>query len=73
MVDPGIHLFEWTRKQAAAYMDESGVFMPSELDEMVYVSASGSFGFQELEDVTVGGSWPGHHCPSSHTPPAAEG
>jgi uncharacterized protein (DUF885 family) len=35
VVDPGIHLFEWTREQATAYMDESGVFMPSELDEMV--------------------------------------
>ena len=30
VVDPGIHLFGWTREQAAAFMAESGRFAPEE-------------------------------------------
>ena len=30
VVDPGIHLFGWTREQAAAFMAESGRFTPEE-------------------------------------------
>ena len=35
VVDPGIHLFGWTRKQAIEFMVESGRFSPARGDEMV--------------------------------------
>jgi uncharacterized protein (DUF885 family) len=35
VVDPGIHLFGWTREEAKAYMNESGRFPVSSGDEMV--------------------------------------
>jgi len=35
VVDPGIHLFGWTREQAIAFMMESGRFSPARGDEMV--------------------------------------
>jgi len=35
VVDPGIHLFGWSRQQAAEYMNEAGRFAPSQADEMV--------------------------------------
>jgi uncharacterized protein (DUF885 family) len=35
VVDPGIHLFGWTREEAKAYMAESGRFPLSSGDEMV--------------------------------------
>ena len=35
VVDPGIHLFGWTREEAKAYMAESGRFPVSSGDEMV--------------------------------------
>jgi uncharacterized protein (DUF885 family) len=35
VVDPGIHLFRWTREQAREYMLESGRFPESMGDEMV--------------------------------------
>ena len=35
VVDPGIHLFGWTREQAIAYMTESGRFAEERGDEMV--------------------------------------
>jgi uncharacterized protein (DUF885 family) len=35
VVDPGIHLFGWTREQAIAFMLESGRFSPARGDEMV--------------------------------------
>jgi uncharacterized protein (DUF885 family) len=35
VVDPGIHLFGWTREEAKAYMTESGRFPVSSGDEMV--------------------------------------
>ena len=35
VVDPGIHLFGWTREQAVEYMNEAGRFAPSQADEMV--------------------------------------
>ncbi len=35
VVDPGIHLFGWTREQAIAYMIESGRFAGARGDEMV--------------------------------------
>jgi len=35
VVDPGIHLFGWTREQAREYMLESGRFPESQADEMV--------------------------------------
>ena len=35
VVDPGIHLFGWTREQAVEFMLESGRFPESKGDEMV--------------------------------------
>lgn len=35
VVDPGIHLFGWTREQAKAFMAESGRFPETRLDDMV--------------------------------------
>jgi uncharacterized protein (DUF885 family) len=35
VVDPGIHLFGWTREQAIEFMMESGRFSPARGDEMV--------------------------------------
>jgi uncharacterized protein (DUF885 family) len=35
VVDPGIHLFGWTREQAVAFMLESGRFSPEQADAMV--------------------------------------
>ena len=35
VVDPGIHLFGWTREQAVAFMSESGRFSPEQADAMV--------------------------------------
>lgn len=35
VVDPGIHLFGWTREQAIEFMIESGRFSPARGDEMV--------------------------------------
>jgi len=35
VVDPGIHLFGWTRQQAIEFMGESGRMTDRELDEMV--------------------------------------
>ena len=35
VVDPGIHLFGWTREQASEYMNETGRFPASMGDEMV--------------------------------------
>jgi len=35
VVDPGLHLFGWTREEAKAYMVESGAFSASEADAMV--------------------------------------
>jgi uncharacterized protein (DUF885 family) len=35
VVDPGIHLFGWTREQAVAFMIESGRFAPEQADAMV--------------------------------------
>lgn len=35
VVDPGIHLFGWTREQAVAFMIESGRFSPEQADAMV--------------------------------------
>ena len=35
VVDPGIHLFGWTRERAAAYMAESGRMTPEEADATV--------------------------------------
>lgn len=35
VVDPGIHLLGWTREQAIAFMNQSGRFTESELDDMV--------------------------------------
>jgi uncharacterized protein (DUF885 family) len=35
VVDPGIHLFGWTREQAVAFMLEAGRFSPGQADAMV--------------------------------------
>jgi uncharacterized protein (DUF885 family) len=35
VVDPGIHLFGWTREQATEFMLESGRFAAERADEMV--------------------------------------
>lgn len=35
VVDPGLHLFGWSRKQAVAYINESGRFAPGFGDELV--------------------------------------
>ena len=35
VVDPGIHLFGWTREEAVAFMLESGRFSPEQADAMV--------------------------------------
>jgi uncharacterized protein (DUF885 family) len=35
VVDPGIHLFGWTRAEASAFMLESGRFAPERVDDMV--------------------------------------
>lgn len=35
VVDPAIHLLGWTREQAIAFMNQSGRFTESELDDMV--------------------------------------
>jgi uncharacterized protein (DUF885 family) len=35
VVDPGIHLFGWTREQAVAFMLEAGRFSPEQADAMV--------------------------------------
>ncbi|MDG2523118.1 DUF885 domain-containing protein [Caulobacter segnis] len=35
VLDPGIHMFGWTREQAAAYAQESGRFMGEEADDLV--------------------------------------
>ncbi len=35
VLDPGIHIFGWTREQAAAYAQESGRFQGDEADDLV--------------------------------------
>lgn len=35
VVDPGLHLFGWTREQAIAFIDESGRFEPGAADTLV--------------------------------------
>ena len=35
VVDPGIHIFEWTREQATEFMGESGRMTEKQLDDMV--------------------------------------